>query len=180
MKVERRRCQTGASSGFRLIAAAAKCLLPYDGWVAEWLKAPVLKTGEPARVPWVRIPPHPPESLRKPGFTEKKTGTLSRLSWCDLLQVAGAGCFSWQALVMLSGNRHVGRRRDRQSLSDVGSIMTKERLLAALDKPRSTNAVLTVVNPGGSSVDTVQTLLMQMRDEGLVKFDIKKGLWSRA
>jgi hypothetical protein len=58
--------------------------------------------------------------------------------------------------------------------------MTKERLLAALDKPRSTNAVLTVVNPGGSSVDTVQTLLMQMRDEGLVKFDIKKGLWSRA
>jgi hypothetical protein len=30
------------------------------GWVAEWLKAPVLKTGGPARVPWVRIPPHPP------------------------------------------------------------------------------------------------------------------------
>jgi hypothetical protein len=30
------------------------------GWVAERLKAPVLKTGRPARVSWVRIPPHPP------------------------------------------------------------------------------------------------------------------------
>jgi hypothetical protein len=32
------------------------------GWVVERLKAPVLKTGRPARVSWVRIPPHPPES----------------------------------------------------------------------------------------------------------------------
>src|SRR6266849_1988164 len=31
-----------------------------DGRVAEWFKAPVLKTGVPARVPWVRIPPLPP------------------------------------------------------------------------------------------------------------------------
>ena len=30
------------------------------GWVAERFKAPVLKTGVPARAPWVRIPPHPP------------------------------------------------------------------------------------------------------------------------
>jgi hypothetical protein len=28
--------------------------------VAEWFKAPVLKTGRPARVSWVRIPPLPP------------------------------------------------------------------------------------------------------------------------
>jgi hypothetical protein len=28
--------------------------------VAERFKAPVLKTGVPARVPWVRIPPLPP------------------------------------------------------------------------------------------------------------------------
>ena len=34
-----------------------------DGRVAEWFKAPVLKTGVPARVPWVRIPPLPPVSL---------------------------------------------------------------------------------------------------------------------
>ena len=57
--------------------------------------------------------------------------------------------------------------------------MTKEKLLAALDKPRQTRSVLAVVNPGGSE-DEVQTLLMEMRDEGLVKFDIHKGVWSRA
>src|ERR1700750_2441481 len=33
------------------------------GRVAEWFKAPVLKTGVPARVPWVRIPPLPPVSI---------------------------------------------------------------------------------------------------------------------
>ncbi len=57
--------------------------------------------------------------------------------------------------------------------------MTKEKVLAALDKPRSVAALRVILNPGGS-VDSVQTFLMQMRDEGLVKFDIKKGLWERA
>ena len=57
--------------------------------------------------------------------------------------------------------------------------MTKDRVLAALDKPRSTTAVSTVVNPGGSA-EVVQRMLMEMRDDGLVKFDIKKGQWSRA
>jgi len=57
--------------------------------------------------------------------------------------------------------------------------MTKERLLAALEKPRTTRGLLAVVNPGGSE-DQVQIMLMEMRDEGLVKFDIKKGLWWRA
>ena len=57
--------------------------------------------------------------------------------------------------------------------------MTKERLLAALDKPRKAYALLMVVNPSGSA-DEVQTMLMEMRDEGLVKFDINRGLWSRA
>ncbi len=32
---------------------------PADGEVAEWLKAPVSKTGIPVRVSWVRIPPSP-------------------------------------------------------------------------------------------------------------------------
>ena len=58
--------------------------------------------------------------------------------------------------------------------------MTKEELLAALDKPRSANAVRRIVDPGGSGFDTVQILLMEMREAGLVKFDIKNGLWSRA
>jgi hypothetical protein len=34
------------------------------GRVAEWFKAPVLKTGVPARVPWVRIPPLPPHRYK--------------------------------------------------------------------------------------------------------------------
>jgi hypothetical protein len=44
------------------MATTARLLSPalYDGRVAEWFKAPVLKTGVPARVPWVRIPPLPP------------------------------------------------------------------------------------------------------------------------
>ena len=45
---------------FRRPACFAKCRLPRAGRVAEWFKAPVLKTGVPARVPWVRIPPLPP------------------------------------------------------------------------------------------------------------------------
>jgi hypothetical protein len=54
--------------------------------------------------------------------------------------------------------------------------MTKEKIITALDKPRSTLSLRAILNPGGS-VEAVQILLMQMRDEGLVKFDIKKGLW---
>ena len=34
------------------------------GEVAEWLMAPVLKTGVPERVPGVRIPPSPPFPLQ--------------------------------------------------------------------------------------------------------------------
>ena len=38
------------------------------GGVAEWSIAPVLKTGGPLRVPWVRIPPPPPclQCFRQP------------------------------------------------------------------------------------------------------------------
>ena len=57
--------------------------------------------------------------------------------------------------------------------------MTKEKLLAALDKPRSTDEALMIAN-FGRSVVAAQAMLMEMRDEGLVKFDIYKGQWSRA
>jgi hypothetical protein len=48
------------------------------GRVAEWFKAPVLKTGVPARVPWVRIPPLPPVSPCSPSFGIHKLGALLR------------------------------------------------------------------------------------------------------
>ncbi len=35
-----------------------------NGWVAEWFKAPVLKTGRGSRLSGVRIPPHPPHQNR--------------------------------------------------------------------------------------------------------------------
>ena len=41
-------------------------ILQRAGWVAEWSIAAVLKTAVRASVPWVRIPPHPPVSLRVP------------------------------------------------------------------------------------------------------------------
>ena len=58
------------------------------------------------------------------------------------------------------------------------SAMTKDQLLAALDKPRSLSMLVSMAGSRGAVA--VQTQLMQMRDEGIVKFDIKKGLWSRA
>ena len=41
-----------------------RCEFERFGWVAEWLKAPVLKTGRRASVSWVQIPPHPPYQAR--------------------------------------------------------------------------------------------------------------------
>jgi hypothetical protein len=41
--------------------------LPRLGGVAERFKAPVLKTGVLARVPWVRIPPPPQDTIRAYG-----------------------------------------------------------------------------------------------------------------
>ena len=41
------------------------------GGVAEWLKAPVLKTGVAERSPWVRIPPPPPPSPRSSRFFQE-------------------------------------------------------------------------------------------------------------
>jgi hypothetical protein len=46
------------------------CLIFLAGWVAERLKAPVLKTGRRATVSWVRIPPHPPERPGIPRFLD--------------------------------------------------------------------------------------------------------------
>ncbi len=58
--------------------------------------------------------------------------------------------------------------------------MTKEEeILAALDKPRALYPLQQRVDPSGSS-EALQALLIQMRAEGKVKFDINKGRWSRA
>jgi hypothetical protein len=51
-----------ANCGLSIARRNAKCLILQNGWVAEWFKAPVLKTGVGSRPPGVRIPPHPPGS----------------------------------------------------------------------------------------------------------------------
>jgi hypothetical protein len=45
------------------------------GQVAEWFKAPVLKTGEGVSSPWVRIPPCPP-ILAHPVFARYFSGDI--------------------------------------------------------------------------------------------------------
>ncbi len=56
------RCQSGANFGFSASTGFARSLVSNAGGVAEWLKAPVLKTGRRETVSWVRIPPPPPSS----------------------------------------------------------------------------------------------------------------------
>jgi hypothetical protein len=56
----------------------------------------------------------------------------------------------------------------------------EEDVLAALDKPRAIYALQLRLDPGNKSTDALQELLMRMRAEGKVKFDINSGRWSKA
>lgn len=57
-------------------------------------------------------------------------------------------------------------------------MVTEDAVLAALDKPRKLYAVLHATDPGGST-ESLQILLMKMRSEGKLAFDIKKGTWRK-
>jgi hypothetical protein len=58
--------------------------------------------------------------------------------------------------------------------------MTKEDdVLAALDQPRALYAVQQRVDPSNKSTDALQDLLLRMRAEGKVTFNIKTGKWAR-
>ena len=59
--------------------------------------------------------------------------------------------------------------------------MTKEEeVLAALDKPRALYSLQQRLDPANRSTDALQELLMRMRAEGKVKFNINTGRWSKA
>jgi len=58
--------------------------------------------------------------------------------------------------------------------------MKEEDVLAALDKPRAIGALKQRLDPSSKSADAVQELLMRMRAEGKVKFNINTGKWSKA
>jgi predicted transcriptional regulator len=61
-----------------------------------------------------------------------------------------------------------------------GTLMTdREKILAALrEKPLKAFEIMKRVNIKNS--DDCQSLLLKMRDDGLVKFDIHKGNWRAA
>jgi len=56
----------------------------------------------------------------------------------------------------------------------------EEEVLEALDKPRVLYSIQMLVDPSNKSTDALQDLLMRMRTEGKVKFDIKTGRWRKA
>ena len=59
--------------------------------------------------------------------------------------------------------------------------MTKEEdVLAQLDEPRALYYLQQRLDPSNKSTDALQDLLMRMRTEGKVKFDIKTGRWRKA
>ena len=58
--------------------------------------------------------------------------------------------------------------------------MTEEEVLAALDKPRAIYSLKQRLDPSSKSTDALQELLMRMRADGKVKFDINSGRWSKA
>jgi hypothetical protein len=59
-------------------------------------------------------------------------------------------------------------------------MVKEDDVLAALDKPMAVYALQRLLDPSSKSTDPMQDLLMRMRAAGKVKFDIKKGVWSRA
>jgi hypothetical protein len=59
-------------------------------------------------------------------------------------------------------------------------MVTEEDVLGALDEPRAIYSLKQLVDPSNKSTDALQHLLMRMRTEGKVKFNIKTGKWSKA
>ena len=59
-------------------------------------------------------------------------------------------------------------------------MMTETQIIAALDKPRSLYSIQQLVAPSQKDTDELQTVLMRLRDQKKVKFDIHTGRWSRA
>jgi len=58
-------------------------------------------------------------------------------------------------------------------------MTNEDDVLAKLDKPRATYSLKQLVDPSNKSTDALQDLLMRMRAEGKVKFNIQTGKWSK-
>lgn len=58
-------------------------------------------------------------------------------------------------------------------------MVTEDEVLTALGEPQNAHAILQAANPEAAA-GALQVLLLRMRDEGKVKFDIVKGNWRKA
>ena len=58
--------------------------------------------------------------------------------------------------------------------------MTEAQIIAALDKPRTLYSIQQRVAPSQKDTDELQIVLMRLRDQKKVTFDINTGRWSRA
>lgn len=59
-------------------------------------------------------------------------------------------------------------------------MLREEDVLAVLDKPRTIHSIQKLVDPSAKTTDVLQELLLRMRAEGKVKFDINNGRWRKA
>jgi hypothetical protein len=60
------------------------------------------------------------------------------------------------------------------------AMITEAEIIAALDEPRKLYAILQRVAPGQKDTEELQILLMQLRDQKKVTFNINSGRWSKA
>ena len=79
----------------------------------------------------------------------------------------------------LADTKRIVRRRSTmvEPKRELKMQTDRQKILAALaEKPLTTFNIMKRVNI--KSQDECQTLLLKMRDEGAVKFDIHKGVWN--
>ena len=59
-------------------------------------------------------------------------------------------------------------------------MITEAEIIAALDEPRPLFSIQRRVAPGQKDTEELQMILLRLRAEQKVKFDINTGRWSRA
>jgi hypothetical protein len=101
--------------------------------VAEWFKAPVLKTGVGSRSPWVRIPPHPPitptacwdADTEEPPPRDSRFGSplkLSRVHWVRPDVVVEVTYLTWTEDNLLRQVSYQGQREDKPAAQVVRPV----------------------------------------------------------
>ena len=58
-------------------------------------------------------------------------------------------------------------------------MITEAAIIAALDEPRALFSIQRRVAPDQKNTEELQMMLLRLRDEKKVKFDINNGRWSR-